>query len=110
MDEVADLHKLLLLTPESFRRLQTAPEQPPVKTDVEAPNEDRVSIPCQDAFMAPASFRPGADFRNTRFWDNRDGSETVVTGSGVRGGSSLLAEPGMGSLKSHRHRANRSRR
>jgi len=98
MDEVADFHKYLLLTSDSFRKLWRAPEQPLVNSELEAPNANRVSIRGQDAFMAPASFRPEVDFRSTRFWDSQGGTETVVTEGGVRGGNSLVAEPGMGSL------------
>ena len=57
-----------------------------------------VSIPSKDAFMAPASFRPEVDFRSTGFWDSQGSVETVVAEDGVRGGNSLVAEPGMGSL------------
>ena len=39
-----------------------------------------------------------SNFRSTRFWDNQNGTETVVAEGGVRSGSSLVAEPGMGSL------------
>ena len=96
MEEAVELYKQLLLTPDSFRKLRNSPEQPPAKTqtiseeliseireseisnhevsDSEliyskavAPNVGRVSIPGQDAFMAPASFRPEVDFRSTRF-------------------------------------------
>ena len=79
MDEIADLHKHLLLTPDSFRKLWTVPEQPLVNSELEAPNVTEVSIPSQDAFMTPASFQPEVDFRSTRFWDSQGGTETVVT-------------------------------
>jgi len=102
MDEVADLHKYLLLTPDSFRKLRNVPAQPPVNSEADsklvAPNAGRVSIPGQDAFMAPASFWPEVDFQSTRFWDSQGGMQAVVAKGGVRSGNSLVAEPGMGSL------------
>ena len=63
-----------------------------------APNIGRISIPGQDAFIAPASFRPEVDFRSTRFWVGSSGSETIAPRGGVRSGSTTVAEPGMGSL------------
>ena len=129
MEEAAELFKKFLLTPDSFRKLRNSPEQPPVKphaisevSNSEVPNSEvsnseltysesvtpnvgRVSIPGQDAFMAPASFWPEVDFRSIRSWDNQSGTETIVAEGGVRSGSTMVTEPGMGSPQSHHHQA-----
>ena len=107
MEEAAELFKQFLLTLDSFRKLQNEPASVPVNAaafpeiseyELVAPNIGRVSIPGQDAFMTPTSFRPEADFRSTKPWDSRSGSETVVTEGTVRRGSSMVAESGTGSL------------
>ena len=108
---MSELYKQILQTPDSFRKLQDSPDPPPVKPQTQmlsdellseipeteyevsdsdliyseavAPRDGRVSIPGQDAFIAPATFRPEEEFRSTRFWVGSSGPETVAPGSGV---------------------------
>ena len=93
MEDMSDPHNYFLATPDSFRKLRTVPETP-VKTEDKTPQVDEVSIPGQDAFMAPTSLLAKVDFRSTRFWDSQGQVEDIGAEGGARGGTTLVSEPG----------------